>query len=89
MHVGVLNPKYLSPFGNIKKKRRGIPNKLKAEEVVVETQNGGKPSSPRADSLGSSQDAQSSVGDDQMQFAANPCDPPYTQISTANTQTEK
>ena len=23
MHVGVLDPKYLSPFGNIKKKRRG------------------------------------------------------------------
>ena len=23
MHVGILDPKYLSPFGNIKKKRRG------------------------------------------------------------------
>ena len=55
----------------------------------METRSGGKPSSPHVDSPGDSQCAQSSVGDDQMQFAANPCDPPYTQISTANTQTEK
>ena len=67
MHVGFLDPKYLSPFGNIKKKRRGIPNTLKAEEVVVETQNVGKPSSPRADSPGGSQDAQSSVRDAQTE----------------------
>ena len=57
MHEGLLDPIYFSPFGNIKKKRRGIPNTLKAEEVVVETQNVGKPSSPRADSPGGSQDA--------------------------------
>ena len=55
----ILDPINISPFGNIKKKRKGIPNTLKAEEVVVETQNVGKPSSPRADSPSGSQAAQS------------------------------
>ena len=55
----------------------------------METRSGGKPSSPHADSPDNSQCAQSSVGDDQMQSAANPCDPPYAQISYAYTQTEK
>ena len=68
MPEGLLDPINLSPFGNIKKKRRGIPNTLKAEEVVVETQNGGKPSSPRADSPGGSQDAQSFVRDAQTEM---------------------
>ena len=55
----------------------------------METWSGGKPSSPHADSPGDSQYAQSSTGDDQMQPAVDSCDPPYTQISTANTQIEK
>ena len=67
LHVGLLDPKYLSPFGNIKNKRRGSPW-IKAEEVEVEveTRSGGKPSSPHADSLGDSQCDQASVGDAQM-----------------------
>ena len=55
----------------------------------METQSGGKPSSPHADSPNDSQCVQSSTGDDQMQLAADLCDPPYAQISTADTQTEK
>ena len=55
----------------------------------METRSEGKPSSPHADSLGDSQCAQSSAGDAQMQPAADPCDPPYTQISAADTQTER
>ena len=31
----------------------------------------------------------SSIGDDQMQPAADPCNPPYAQISTIDTQTER
>ena len=55
----------------------------------METRSGGKPSSPHADSPGDSQCAQSSAGDDQMQLAADPCDPPYAQISAVDTQTKK
>ena len=55
----------------------------------METRSGGKPSSPHADSPDDSQCAQSSVEDAQTQPTANPCDPPYAQISTTNTQTER
>ena len=48
-----------------------------------------QPSSPHADSPDDSQCAQSSVEDAQTQPTANPCDPPYAQISTTNTQTER
>ena len=57
--------------------------------MKVETQSGGKPSSPHADSSGDSQYAQSSAGDDQMQHVANPCDPSYAQIFAIDTQAEK
>ena len=56
------NCKYLSPFGNIKNKRRGI-DEIKVEEVEVETQSADKPSSPHANSPSDPQYAQSSVGD--------------------------
>ena len=49
MHESLLDPINLSPFGNIKKKRRGCLDGLKAEGVEEETQSGGKPSSPHAD----------------------------------------
>ena len=55
MHVGLLDPKYLSPFDNIKKKNEYGLCEITAEEVEVETWSGGKPSSPHADSLGDSQ----------------------------------
>ena len=62
---------------------------MKAKKVDVETRSEGKPSSPHVDSPGDSQCAQSSAGDDQMQLVAYPCNPPYAQISAADTQTEK
>ena len=52
----------------------------------METGSGGKPLSPHADSPGYSQ---SFVGDDQMQSVVDSCDPPYAQISVADTQTDK
>ena len=55
----------------------------------METQSKGKPLFPHVDSPDDSQHAQSFVGDYQMQPAIDPCDPPYTQISTTNTQTER
>ena len=57
--------------------------------MEVETGSGSKPSSPHVNSPSDSQCTQSSIGDDQMQPTAYPCDPPYTQISTVDTQTEK
>ena len=84
MHVGLLDPWYLFPFGNIKINEKGL-DEIKAEEVDVKTWSRGKPSS----SPGDSQYAQSFIGDDQMQSAADPCDPSYAQISAADTQTEK
>ena len=62
---------------------------IKVEKVEMETWSIGKPSSPHADSHGDSQCAQSSVGDAQMQFAVDPCDPPYAQIAATDTQTKK
>ena len=55
----------------------------------METRSVGKPSSPHANSTGDSQCAQSSVGDAQTQSAADPCDHPYAQISTVDTQIER
>ena len=57
--------------------------------MEVETWSIGKPSSPHADSLGDPQCAQLSVRNAQTQPDVDPCDPPYTQISTTNTQTER
>ena len=54
MHEGLLDPINISPFGNIKKKRRGIDS-LKVEEVEKETQNEDMPSSPHVDSPDGSQ----------------------------------
>ena len=55
----------------------------------METRSRGKPSSPHADSPSDSQCTQSSVGNDQMQPAADPCDPLYAYISVVDAQTEK
>ena len=55
----------------------------------METRSVGKPSSPHIDSPGDSQCVQSSTGDAQTQLTADPCDPLYAQISTADTQTER
>ena len=57
--------------------------------MKVETRSVGKPSFPHADSPGDSQCTQSSDGDAQNQPVADPCDPPYVQISIADTQTER
>ena len=57
--------------------------------MEVETQSIGKPSSPHAESLGDPQCAQSSTGDAQTHPDVDPCEPPYTQIPTADTQTER
>ena len=51
MHEGFLDPINFPPFGNIKKNRGGCLDSLKAEGVEEETQSGGMPSSPHADSL--------------------------------------
>ena len=63
MHVSLLDPKYLSPFWQHKKRNEEGLYEIKAEEVEVETQSGGKTSSPHANSLSDSQCAQYSVGD--------------------------
>ena len=62
---------------------------IKVEEVGVETRSIGKSSSPHVDSPGDCQCSQSSTGDALMQFAADQCDPPYAQISAADTQIER
>ena len=62
MHVSLLDPKYLSSFWQHKKETNEDLYEIKADEVEVETQSVGKPSSPHADSPG---DSQSSVGDAQ------------------------
>ena len=62
MHERLLDPINISPFGNIKKKRRGIDS-LKVEEVEKETQSGDMPSSPHADSPDGSQYDQCTAGD--------------------------
>ena len=55
------------PFGNIKKKNgEGFLDSLKAEGVEEETQSGGKPSSPHANSPDDSQYDQCSTGDARM-----------------------
>ena len=55
----------------------------------METQSIGKPSSPHADYSGNPQCTQSFAGDAQTQLTTDPCDPPYAQISTTDTQTER
>ena len=55
----------------------------------METRSVGKPLSSHADSPSDSQCAQSFTGDAQMQPAVDPCNPPYAQISTIDTQTER
>ena len=64
MHVSLLDPKYLSPFWQHKKRNEGGLDEIKAKEVDVETRSEGKPSSPHADSP--PQCTQSSIGDAQM-----------------------
>ena len=66
MHEGLLDPINFPPFGNIKKNRGGCLDSLKAEGVEEETQSGGMPSSPHADSLDDSQDDQCSTRDARM-----------------------
>ena len=63
MHESLLDPINLSPFGNIKKKRRGCLDGLKAEGVEEETQSGDMPSSPHANSPNNSQYDQCTSGD--------------------------
>ena len=55
----------------------------------METQSIGKPSSPHAESLGDPQYAQSSTGDAQTHPDVDPCEPPYSQISVIDTQTDR
>ena len=63
MHVSLLDPKYLSPFWQHKKRNEEGLYEINAEEVEVETWSVGKPSSPHVDSPSDSQCAQSSTGD--------------------------
>ena len=74
MHVSLLDPKYLSSFWQHKKERNEDLYEIKADEVEVETQSVGKPSSPLADSPDDSQCAQSSAREAQP-LAINPCEP--------------
>ena len=88
MHVSLLDPKYL-PLLKTSKMNKGGLYEIKVEEVEVETQSVGKPSSPHADSPGDSQWAQSSTENAQMQPAVDPYDPLYAQISITNAQTKR
>ena len=63
MHVSFLDPKYLSPFWQHKKETKGDLYEIKVEEVEVETQSIGKPSSPHVDSSSNSQYTLSSTRD--------------------------
>ena len=54
-----------------------------------ETQSVGKPSSPHAGSPGDSQCAQSFTRNAQTEHATDLYDPPYTEISTVDTHTER
>ena len=88
MHVSLLDPKYL-PILKTSKMNKGGLYEIKAEEVEVETQSVGKPSSPHVDSPGNLQCAQSFAEDAQTQPDVDLCDPPYSQISATDTQTER
>ena len=87
--MSLLDPKYFSPFWQHKKETKGDLYEIKVEEVEMETRSVGKPSSPHVDYPGDSQCAQSSTGDAQMQFVANPYDPPYAQISATCAHTKR
>ena len=88
MHEGLLYPINFSPFGNIKKKRRGMSRQFQGRGEE-ETQNGGKPSSPHADSPNDSKYDQCAARDARIQSAGDPYVPLCAQIATGSDQTEK